>query len=426
MTGDYPTMPIYEPAATLQWVDNFKEQCKRFAIVKIEFDSYSQLLNKQGFTAAEAAFNIYRGALDRGFASSKIILRTGVSTLEMLVSVKEKEERENIIKHLRTSITTRSDRNIRLSCVLYPDDSKGSEELLKRLDDLMPSAKRVHSGGEHDQIDFVEEIQNKKIVTYVQGVYKCDKSLKSRHILRGVELLARWHSPHGLLGPSEFIDSLNLQGAGKVFVEYLLSEAFATRSKLSREFGDNIIVTFNIDSATFIRPDIVKVFENFAEINDVSRIEIELADGNDADFGAIEAVFRKLSEKGYHFSLDGFGGRYSWLNLLDLGVTALKLDRSLTKRIVKSKAMGALVSADIGTEVLSAILKLASSDLDVIAEGIESKVEHDILIDQGVTAVQGFWIGRPAPIDTFIEDSQFLKRLDEHPNASLFEPSKHH
>lgn len=422
MTGEYPIMPIHEPAETLQWVDNFKEQFKRFAIVKIELDTYPQLLEKQGFTAAEAAFKIFSAALDRGFASSKMMLRTGVSTLEMLVSVKENEERDLVLKNIRTSVIIRSDRNVRLSCVLYPDDSQSSESLLQRLDDLMPSAKRIRSGS--DQIDFLSEIKNKNIVTYLQGVYRCDKSSKSLKSLRGVELLARWKSPHGVLGPSEFIDALHVQGAGKAFVEFLLNEALLTRDLLSAEFGNHVIVTFNIDSTTFIRPDIVKLLLKFATDHDVARFEIEVSDNNDADFSVIENVFRQLNAKGYHFSLDGFGGRYGWLNVLDSGVTALKLDRALTKRIVRSKAMGSMISADLGSEVLSAILKLASTELDIIAEGIESQDEHDVLVDEGVSAVQGFWVGRPAPIDVFIDNSRFMKVLDEHPSASFFDVVK--
>lgn len=404
MTGDYPIMSISDPTHTLEWVDNFKEQFPRFAIIKIEMDAYPKISQKQGITAAEAALQIFVNSLDKGFPASKKILRTSMSTIEMLVSVKSKDERDWALRKLRDDVMSRSDGNIRLSVVLYPDDDKDSKGLLKRLDDLLPSARSASS---KSQINYADEIQSGNITAFVQGIYNTSETL------RGVELLARWNSPHGLMGPSEFLDSLQAQGAGPQLMEMLLFQANLAHQKIEDTLGVKAIVTVNVDARALSEKKVLSVLTRFASKNDVSWIELEIPD-DDIPLEHIEGSIRKLHSCGYKISFDDFGKRYGWLAVLDCGVSAIKLEQALTRRIVLSTKMGGVVKADLSLNVLSSILNVAAdSGFDVIAEGIESQDEYETLKELGVTAVQGFWLDKPASLDVFIENYVFSRAVNE-------------
>jgi EAL domain-containing protein (putative c-di-GMP-specific phosphodiesterase class I) len=105
----------------------------------------------------------------------------------------------------------------------------------------------------------------------------------------------------------------------------------------------------------------------------------------------------ELDKAGIQFALDDFGTGYSSLQYLKrLPIYQLKIDQSFVRDIVSDASDQAIVRT---------IIAMAQSlDLDVIAEGVETKLQQQLLLKKGCLRYQGFMYGKPMPIEQF-EDS---------------------
>ena len=96
----------------------------------------------------------------------------------------------------------------------------------------------------------------------------------------------------------------------------------------------------------------------------------------------------RFQRQGIHISIDDFGTGYSSLNYLhSLPVETLKIDRSFVSRLQES---------DRNLKIVETIMTLSQHlNLKVIAEGIETEAQYDILCQLGCDCGQGFWFSRP-------------------------------
>ncbi len=107
----------------------------------------------------------------------------------------------------------------------------------------------------------------------------------------------------------------------------------------------------------------------------------------------VNTILQELRRNGIHISIDDFGTGYSSLSYLyKLNVDTLKIDQSFIRSIENNR------------EVISAILSLADSlKMKVIAEGVETKREIELLQELGCTDVQGYYYSPPVPKELFEE-----------------------
>lgn len=408
--GIFPLMGITNPSKTAYWVDKFKEQQPRFAIVRIELDFYSQLFLRQGVPAAEAAVKIFCGEIDRAFSGSKVQLRVSVEALEIVMTVNKRESKDALIRWIRTNILKRSDGNLRMGIVVCPDDGKDTKQLLNRLDNLMPSIR-----GSDDSVDFGEEIAANRIVPYVQGVYGPNRELKK------VEMLSRWESKTlGTFGPSEFMDSVRLQGYRAELFFCTLNNAIDVYKSLNEKVNCPV-VSMNIETGLLSDDSIIKFLIDNSE-KYMNYIEFEIGDnGGESEIQSISDNIEKLAAIGYSFAIC-YSSTYGWLNSLN-AVSTIKLDSSLCKRIVLCKTSDMV--KDVGVDVLEALINVGrDKKIDLVAESIESQQQFDVLKGEGVTGFQGYHFDRPAGVQTFLENLDFIKKLNATETYSFYDIDK--
>lgn len=123
----------------------------------------------------------------------------------------------------------------------------------------------------------------------------------------------------------------------------------------------------------------------------VSQIKIELTENKSLNFKAI-ANIEELSGTGFLISLDDYGSQYNGLNRLSsLPIKEIKIDRYLIKRLEGKKARA----------IVESTIKLGQNiGCSVVAEGVESDREYDILLELGCTKFQGFYLHEPEPFAT--------------------------
>lgn len=217
--------------------------------------------------------------------------------------------------------------------------------------------------------------------------------------LLGAEALARWEHPHhGLLTAAEFIPIAESSGMISALGRQVLRTACRTASAWVDSVADgSFLLRVNVASRQLRQEDFVdQVAEVLGDTGfPASALCLELTESSLLWDPVVAAErFTKLRELGVGLAVDDFGTGYSsYLQLRSLPITALKIDRSFVTELPGSRTDSAIV---VATLELAAALGLT-----VTAEGVETEVQRNALIELGCPAAQGFLLGRPMSADAF-------------------------
>jgi EAL domain-containing protein (putative c-di-GMP-specific phosphodiesterase class I) len=212
----------------------------------------------------------------------------------------------------------------------------------------------------------------------------------------GMEALLRWQSPErGLVAPGEFIPLLEETGLILPVGEWVLRAA-CKQARAWRAAGiADVHIAVNLSTLQFKQPDFAGLVLGILKENDLDpalgAIELELTETllmNNAA-GAVDTLI-KLHEAGIRFSIDDFGTGYSSLSYLKrFPISSLKIDQSFVRDLSTDRDDKAIVAA---------IIALGHSlGLNVIAEGVETTAQLELLRKKGCNEMQGFLFSRPVP-----------------------------
>ena len=215
----------------------------------------------------------------------------------------------------------------------------------------------------------------------------------------GAEALIRWmHPERGLISPAEFIPIAEEIGLINTIGGWVLKTACAQIKAWQNEsHTKNLVLSINVSAKQFHKADFADQVKAVLECCDINPklLKLELTEGmlleNIDD--TIPTMFA-LRDIGVGFSLDDFGTGYSSLQYLkQLPLTQLKIDQSFVRDISFDNSDKAIVST---------IVAMAHSlNLDVIAEGVETEGQREILCSLDCTNYQGYLFGKPLPIEQF-------------------------
>ncbi len=215
-------------------------------------------------------------------------------------------------------------------------------------------------------------------------------------LIKGVEALARWESKSfGVIGPDEFIPIIEKNNMARFFGEIIIRKAFVEYDALCKKFNNKeLVLSLNI-SPNHLNSDKFMPFIETAikeyEINPKFIIleitEAVLLKSNNIIVDRI----RDLRLLGFSISLDDFGTGYSSLNYLNkFDIDEIKIDKSFIDQIGSYKKNNAL---------LKTIINLSKEyQLDLVAEGVETKEQCDYLVKLGCYIIQGYYFSKPEPI----------------------------
>lgn len=215
----------------------------------------------------------------------------------------------------------------------------------------------------------------------------------------GAEALIRWQHPSkGLVPPAHFIPIAEESGLIIPIGDWVLETACAQLSAWKdHALTRDIVLSINISAKQFRHPNFALQVLNTIEKYEIrpSALKLELTEVlllDDID-NAI-SIMNTLNAVGVLFSLDDFGTGYSSLQYLkQLPLDQLKIDQSFVRDITVNPNNKALVRTII------AIAK--GLNLSVIAEGVETQEQRDLLLKSGNQEYQGFFFSKPLPIKEF-------------------------
>ena len=212
--------------------------------------------------------------------------------------------------------------------------------------------------------------------------------------LCGVESLVRWHDPEiGFILPNEFIKTLEDNRQIHKLDCYVVEKVCQYLHERVEKKQPIVPVSVNFSRLDFAMCDMLRIVEDIVEKYDIPRdyIHIEITESMiAADEDLMREVIDRFHKAGYEIWMDDFGSGYSSLTLLkDYQFDMLKLDmRFLTPFTERAK--------DIVRHTISMAKDI---NIKTLAEGVETKEQLDFLREIGCGQIQGYYYGRPQPME---------------------------
>ena len=300
--------------------------------------------------------------------------------------------------------------------VAFPREDPDPEALLSDADAAMFEAKRKGRGRTEVYARRLRERAMERLETEtalrsaiedegLRLVYQPIVDMESG-ILCGVEALIRWdHPERGVLAPEEFIrlaEETGLISQVGAWAARRACRAQARWDAMAEERGKETITTaLNVSAHQLDRADLLETLESSltAPGFDPSRIRLEVTESAMVeDPAAGLAALRSLKRLGVGLVLDDFGTGYASLSALRrFPLDGIKIDRSFVSGLVDHREDRAIVAA---------IVHLAEElDLELVAEGVESEDQRQILLGMGCRRGQGYFFSKP------LEDAEIRELL---------------
>jgi diguanylate cyclase (GGDEF)-like protein/PAS domain S-box-containing protein len=236
-------------------------------------------------------------------------------------------------------------------------------------------------------------IKNGELSLHYQPQATSGQTVASSEVI-GFEALARWlHPVRGFVPPGDFIPLAEESGLIVEMGEWILREACREAASWSMPLQ----IAVNLSPAQFLHGDLVSLVHSILLETGLSpgRLELEITEGvliEDFDRGL--ALLRRLKALGVRISMDDFGSGYSSLSYLQaFPFDKIKIDRAFVMNLGRNPQSAAIVRAVIGLG--------HGLEMSIVAEGVETQEQLGFLADQGCDAVQGYFIGKPAPIGQY-------------------------
>ena len=236
-------------------------------------------------------------------------------------------------------------------------------------------------------------------------VYQPQVETSSGRVL-GAESLLRWKHPRlGLVPPAQFVPILEQIGMIHKVGAWVIQEACHQRRIWDemKLLEPEATIAVNLSMRQFSDPQLIPIIEAAIEREKIlpSQLDLELTESllmEDID-GGVDKLNR-LKSLGVKLSLDDFGTGYSSLSYLkQFPLDVLKVDRTFISNLTKDTRDEAIVRA---------IISLAHNlGFEVIAEGVETEEQLQILHREGCESIQGFYISKPLSPTEFL---LFLKK----------------
>lgn len=221
----------------------------------------------------------------------------------------------------------------------------------------------------------------------------------SNNKIIGSEALIRWESPQkGLIAPGLFIDILE-NSSMIIPVGYWIIEECFRHSKLiqKNKLDGKFSISINISGRQFSNSQFVETLKKLVTQHsiDPSSYKLEVTERVLIEGGVAINILQQCRDIGFEISLDDFGTGFSSLQYLpQLPLGYLKIDRSFVMQILKNEKTKAVVN--------SIVLLAKNLNLKVIAEGIETKEEEQLLKKMGADYGQGYLYSKPIPLDSLL------------------------
>ncbi|MFD2084227.1 bifunctional diguanylate cyclase/phosphodiesterase [Brevibacillus brevis] len=393
-----------------QSIEKSSEDSSSFAVMVIDIDRFKMINDSLGHSYGDI---FLQGVSDRIVKSAEgyqaTIARMGGDEFTILCETgADRREAaslaDKIIEALKQPFSLKDSEfyiSASIGTAIFPDHGTDAVALLKKADTAMYEVKKQGKNGhlfytpdfdvqllENIEIerDLRKAIERNELVVYYQPQFHSESNR-----MIGVEALVRWNHPtKGMLSPGVFIPIAEETGLIYEIGTWVLREACRQMKQWHDKGGPLIPVSVNLSSHQFHQRNLVQYIKNILEETKLAPhfLELEITESMMMDPAVSISILHELNKIGTRISLDDFGTGYSSLSYLKkFPIHKLKIDRSFITDLSRN---------DNDKAIVATIISMAKHlKLDVIAEGIETKDQLDILTENHCKEIQGYYYSRP-------------------------------
>lgn len=395
------------------------------ALLLINLDNFSVLNNTRGHEAGDQMLIAAASHLQQLEASGAVLARIGGD--EFLVLAENLGSDASQVHQRVTAMAADALEHLRgpfvlggvacpgqasIGIALVGDDLATADDILQRAELAMLEAKKRGKGQAvmfdrsmrdalHERVQFEQALKGaipSQLIAYYQPQVHVATGLI------GAELLVRWRHPVlGMVSPARFIPLAEETGLIHPLGRWVLETAcLQLREWEADPARSHLVLAVNVSAKEFREQGYVQGVRSILHTTGVNpqRLKLELTESVLAeDVEEIVAKMQKLKALGIRFSLDDFGTGFSSLGYLKrMPLDQLKIDQSFVRDVVMNASDASIVRA---------VIALGQGlGLEVIAEGVETVAQRELLCRYGCTSYQGYLFGRPAPAEEFASEVQ--------------------
>jgi len=389
-----------------------------FASLFIDLDHFKQVNDTYGHPVGDRLLcEVAKRLKDATRECDTVGRLSGDEFFILLEDIKNHDSIQLVVDHIfeifRQPINLEKEQyfvSLSIGVSVYPEDGEDADTLFKNADLAMYQAKNL---GRNQCSYFTQKLSEKALENMEMKLalrlalinnelelhYQPIMSVKTGRCI-GIEALARWNHPtKGWIPPDQFIPLAEETSLIVDLGEWVMRTACLQMKAWQVYNNAPSFISVNVSGKQITQSDFVAFMRKVLDETQclASQITIEMTESfimheSEGSFDHLNA----LRALGLGIAIDDFGTGYSSLTYLKrLPVTKLKLDQSFVKDL----------PTDLNDVAIArAILKLAEAvDLDVIAEGIETKEQHDFLVKEGCAFIQGYFHGKPAPKERLLK-----------------------
>ncbi|MCB9493985.1 MAG: EAL domain-containing protein [Desulfobacteraceae bacterium] len=404
-----------------------------FAVMLIDLDRFKTVNDSLGHHTGDKLLKSVTSKIKNCLRSEDLMARLGGDEFGVLIhNIKSEAEITAIAQRIKNATESTfyiegNEISISASIGVVTDTDKyiNSEQIIRDADIAMYEAKdcgkacfkffckelnRKTAKKLIIEKDLKTAVKRKSLFLNYQPVINIEKDF-----LKGFEALIRWHHKDlGMVSPADFIPVAEETGLINDVGDFVIEESVKALKKWHHDYKHtDLTININISVKQLMHKDFTDKLVEAAYRNSVSpeHIKIEITESlfmtNSAS--CINKL-KTIKNSGFKIVIDDFGTGYSSLSYLHkFPVDEIKIDRSFISDIEKKQE---------NLEIVKSILSLSKSiGFNVIAEGIETKEQLEILKDHGLKEAQGFYFSRPL---TEKDAEKFISRWNKPSKKSSY------
>lgn len=412
----------------VQKIDQYLLRNERFAIVFLQLERFKQMNNVFGEPFADRFLKKAAQKLSRNMKENWEIGKLHGSQFCVIVPYfKADDDLILAIKHILMLMDDKFiiDRykipsNIRIGISLANKDGMNGEDLINNariaLCKEVNCTKRYRffnknmNNSELEAWQIEEGLKNALINDGLVLHYQPQIDISTGELC-GVEALVRWSNNHtNSYPPAKFIPIAEKTGLIVDLGKWVLTKA-CEQIKIWQDQGINgINMSVNVSVLQLLHGDFVNYLDKVIDRFDIQpeRLTLELTESTLINDEKVIPMLNEIKARGVKLAIDDFGTGYSSLSyLVDLPVDFLKIDREFINRIIKDNRTSFIVESIIN--VATAV------GVKIVAEGIETRQQYEMLKNWNCHIAQGYLISRP------LETNKVVEKFD----LIHYKPKKH-
>lgn len=384
---------------------------KPLALLFIDLDQFKDVNDTLGHHWGDKVLQEVAARLRSGVGRDEAIARLGGDEFAVILDhIGSADEAGTLAQHLidalaqpyqlegESYVVTAS-----IGITLFPQDAGNATDLLKCADHAMHAAKRVGRNrsmfyspamldGSQHRLRMISDLRTAVAHNELFVVYQPIVDMATQRICKA-EALLRWRSPkHGLVNPGDFIPMAEEAGLIGALGDWVFNEVKNQVLTWRQTLSPDLQVSINVSPAQFKRPD-GDLHQWIATLQAAGlpgqAIGLEITEGLLLDMNpSVTKQLLSLRDAGIPVALDDFGTGYSSLSYLrKLDIDYLKIDQTF---------VSALQPGSDALVLCEAIIVMAHKlGLGVVAEGVETVEQRNLLVAAGCDFGQGYLFSRP-------------------------------